>query len=126
MANKAESRIEIRGLNELFYALEKKKTQMDDIKRIVDKAASVAESEIKGYKWSQGYTQGNIVKGLKRHVSDGGRSVTIDTTARNSSGKPYAQFPEFGKHGPEQPAFRDAQKKGQEELKKLAKELLEK
>lgn len=120
------NQIRFSGLDELFAGLEKKKSKMKQIPDIVEKAAKVAEDEIRGYDYAKGYSEGDTGRQLKREMSDGGRKVVIVSEAVNTSGKEYARFVEFGAHGPKQPVFQNAQKKGQQELKKLAKELLKK
>lgn len=120
------NQIRFSGIDELFAGLEKKKSKMKQIPDIVEKAAKVAEDEIKDYDYKKDYSKGDTARYLKRTTTDGGRKVVIVSEAVNTSGKEYARFVEFGAHGPKQPVFQAAQKKGQQELKKLAKELLKK
>lgn len=118
------AQVKIDGLNELFAKLEKKKSAMAKIPAIVDKAADESEEKIRAYQYSQGHSQGGIANSLARTYGDGGRSVVIKSEAVNSSGKEYAQYPEFGVRGPKQPNFQEAQKAGKEVLIEEAKKLL--
>jgi HK97 gp10 family phage protein len=116
--------VKIEGWKELYAALDAKKVAAE---KLADVVKECGEEMVETAKQNCPTKTGTLKSSITATYTDGGTTVEVEATAKNSKGAKYAHFVEFGtkKHGPEQPFLRPAQKAGRAKLKEELRKIVE-